>query len=84
MCAATPGKDNLTKTKSKPSAGIVPGHAYTLLSVQEYDGIRLLKLRNPWGQFEWDGDWSDKCKKWTQEMRDVFKPHWMQMTARFG
>ena len=39
---------------------IVPGHAYTLLSACEANGVKLLRLRNPWGDHEWTGDWSDK------------------------
>jgi len=27
---------------------------------------KLLKLRNPWGTFEWKGDWSDKSKLWKE------------------
>lgn len=23
-----------------------------------------VQLRNPWGTFEWDGDWSDKSEQW--------------------
>ncbi len=30
--------------------------------------MRLLKLRNPWGNNEWSGDWSDNSKKWTPEL----------------
>ena len=26
---------------------------------------KLVKLRNPWGKGEWNGDWSDSCYKWT-------------------
>lgn len=55
------------------SVGIVSSHAYTILSVKEieYKGkrLRLLKLRNPWGQQEWKGDWSDKSSLWTPELR---------------
>ncbi|KAF9426543.1 hypothetical protein BGZ76_002708 [Entomortierella beljakovae] len=36
--------------------GIQAGHAYS-----------VLKIRNPWGQIEWNGDWSDQSEKWTPE-----------------
>ena len=26
-------------------------------------------MRNPWGNFEWQGDWSDNSPLWTEEMR---------------
>lgn len=26
--------------------------------------FRLVQLRNPWGTFEWKGDWSDQSKLW--------------------
>lgn len=75
MCASTPGEDHLTKsTGKKPSAGIVPGHAYTLKGAKQYGEVTLVNLRNPWGQFEWDGDWSDKSPLWTQEMKNAFHP----------
>jgi Calpain family cysteine protease len=46
-------------------------HAYTLIEatqVEVDDGSteKLLKIRNPWGQFEWSGDWSDNSSKWTE------------------
>ena len=45
------------------------GHAYTLLSAkQTYGGHRLVCLRNPWGEFEWSGDWSDGSNLWTPEI----------------
>ena len=31
--------------------------------------VRLLKLRNPWGQGEWQGDWSDKSPLWTPAIK---------------
>lgn len=32
-----------------------------LLCQVEYDGeeVQLVRIRNPWGQVEWNGDWSD-------------------------
>lgn len=43
----------------------------------EVDGKRLCLLRNPWGEGEWTGPWSDGSKEWT--------PEWMQkLNHRFG
>ena len=48
--------------------GIISGHAYTVTSVYDLPvgGLtklekptRLVKLVNPWGKGEWNGDWSD-------------------------
>lgn len=75
MSASTPGKDKLTTGEGKkPKAGLVPGHAYSIIQAKEHDDIKLINIRNPWGKFEWDGDWSDKSDLWTKEMKDVFKP----------
>ncbi len=42
------------------------GHAYSLLSTTKINsGERLIQIRNPFGSFEWNGDWSDKSSKWT-------------------
>ena len=50
--------------------GILPSHAYGILKaciVQDKNGksCELLLLRNPWGSFEWKGDWSKESPKWT-------------------
>jgi hypothetical protein len=47
--------------------GIVDAHAYTLMGCYEIttrDGRRerLMKVRNPWSKFEWNGAWSDNDK----------------------
>ena len=48
--------------------GLSPGHAYTVLGVHELDGPRgkekVVRLRNPWGNGEWNGDWSDSSSTW--------------------
>ena len=33
--------------------GIVSGHAYTVLSVHDEEGYKLIRIRNPWGNTEW-------------------------------
>ena len=56
--------DNTDTNKQTTSGGIVPGHAYSILYVRELGGFKLLCLRNPWGSFEWKGDWSDSSPLW--------------------
>lgn len=50
--------------------GLVTGHAYSLIGAYEGNGVQLVKVRNPWGQHEWNGDWSDNSPLWTQELRE--------------
>ncbi|RDW93338.1 calpain-like protein [Aspergillus mulundensis] len=57
--------------------GIAEGHSYSIMDVKEIDGVRLVKLRNPWGKKEWSGAWSDGSEQWT--------PEWMQkLNHKFG
>ena len=42
------------------------GHAYSVVQVKEIDQFKLIKLRNPWGSFEWKGNWSDNSPLWKQ------------------
>ncbi len=44
--------------------GIQGGHAYSVLRAVEYKGEKLVLLKNPWGQSEWNGPWSDGSKEW--------------------
>jgi hypothetical protein len=55
--------------ETKNANGIIAGHAYTLQSVYELNGEKLLKLRNPWGKGEWTGAWGDNSNKWTNELK---------------
>lgn len=56
--------------------GIVSTHAYTLLSVKQYNhegkNLKLLKIRNPHGCTEFNGDWSDVSDLWTDKLNKVF------------
>ena len=82
MGAGTRGVDN-TRKEGRPGdrndekqTGIVPGHAYSILDVRSCFGHRLLKLRNPWGAFEWKGDWSDGSSMWSKHplVRALIRP----------
>lgn len=57
------------KREADTGQGILQGHAYGILKVREYNGSRLVLCRNPWGQTEWKGAWSDTDKaKWTPKV----------------
>ncbi|WPH00465.1 Hypothetical protein R9X50_00329400 [Acrodontium crateriforme] len=60
---------------SKPtsSKGFIGSHAYAVLEAWEEGDLKLLKLRNPWGEVEWEGDWSDGSKLWTADMMTKLK-----------
>eukprot|EP00931_Biecheleriopsis_adriatica_P056631 TRINITY_DN33564_c0_g1_i1.p1 TRINITY_DN33564_c0_g1~~TRINITY_DN33564_c0_g1_i1.p1 ORF type:complete len:1809 (+),score=334.40 TRINITY_DN33564_c0_g1_i1:35-5461(+) len=50
--------------------GIVFGHAYSILRLEDIDGHQLVKMRNPWGGTEWTGKWSDgDTESWTQRLK---------------
>jgi Calpain family cysteine protease len=63
-----------TGTEGK-DMGLEPGHAYSLFRAVEYNDkgtiIRLLQLRNPWGEGEWTGDYSDNSSKWTSKLKEA-------------
>uniref|UniRef100_A0A8B9JJF1 Calpain-3 n=1 Tax=Astyanax mexicanus TaxID=7994 RepID=A0A8B9JJF1_ASTMX len=55
--------------ETRTATGLVKGHAYSVTAVDENvekeSRVRLVRLRNPWGQVEWNGPWSDNSKEWT-------------------
>ena len=63
MMAASHGQG-----ENRNDEGVISGHAYSLISIHEFQlkgkEVNLLKLRNPWGSGEWQGDWSDRSPLW--------------------
>jgi hypothetical protein len=49
-------RDMFSDTKDR---GLVDGHAYSILDMKSVDGEWIVKLKNPWGKFEWSGKYSD-------------------------
>ncbi|XP_015230396.1 PREDICTED: calpain-A-like [Cyprinodon variegatus] len=48
--------------------GLVQGHAYTVTGVIQVMSrgkpVKIVRLWNPWGKGEWNGDWSDQSSIW--------------------
>jgi hypothetical protein len=67
MGCATGGGDPQLK-----QVGLCGNHAYSILECREVQSqtpteglVRLLRIRNPHGVGEWNGDWSDASAKWS-------------------
>ncbi|XP_060030445.1 calpain-3 isoform X4 [Erinaceus europaeus] len=55
--------------ETRMACGLVKGHAYSVTGLDEAlfkdEKVKLVRLRNPWGQVEWNGSWSDSWKDWS-------------------
>ncbi|VIO99042.1 calpain D, putative [Brugia malayi] len=54
--------------------GLQIRHAYSLLDVKEYNNQRVVRLRNPWGSFTWNGPWCDTWSGWDETSRRILLP----------
>ncbi|NXP07952.1 CAN9 protein, partial [Thinocorus orbignyianus] len=56
------------ESEAKTPFGLIKGHAYSVTGIDEvsYRGlqVQLVRIRNPWGQVEWNGPWSDNSPEW--------------------
>ncbi|PVU93602.1 hypothetical protein BB561_003168 [Smittium simulii] len=58
----------LSRTK-RLELGLVSSHAYAILDVYEDSNLRMLKVKNPWGQLSWKSRCGPLDKEfWTDEM----------------
>ncbi|KAF7253503.1 Calpain-9 [Varanus komodoensis] len=59
---------NAAETEARTPYGLIKGHAYSVTGIDEinYQGrkVKLIRIRNPWGQVEWNGAWSDNSPEW--------------------
>ncbi|XP_067311188.1 calpain-1 catalytic subunit [Pseudorasbora parva] len=80
-CETPPGKEERLPN------GIVLGHAYTVTKVyQVMSGkypVQLVRLFNPWGDSEWNGDWSDKSPLWNTVSDEDRKQHVLDENGEF-
>ena len=63
VACSNPGSD-----QTSSQSGIIQGHAYTFLQATEVqlgsNKERIVQLRNPWGDVEFRGRWSDEDSTW--------------------
>ncbi|GCC35401.1 hypothetical protein chiPu_0013884 [Chiloscyllium punctatum] len=62
--------------ETRLSTGLVKGHAYAVTDVRKVrlghgllaffkaEKLFMIRMRNPWGQKEWNGPWSDSSQEW--------------------
>lgn len=62
---------SILQPKGTKLDGLVNMHAYTLLGVNTYKTTKLVKIRNPWGEEQYTGPWSDKSSEMTPEAREA-------------
>uniref|UniRef100_A0A8C1XVL0 Zgc:136872 n=1 Tax=Cyprinus carpio TaxID=7962 RepID=A0A8C1XVL0_CYPCA len=66
-CGTPGGQAGLLKNKVLPN-GLVEMHAYAITGVAEVvckgHPVKLVRIFNPWGDGEWNRDWSDRSPLW--------------------
>uniref|UniRef100_A0A8D0W0C7 Calpain-9 n=1 Tax=Sus scrofa TaxID=9823 RepID=A0A8D0W0C7_PIG len=59
---------NAAESEARTPFGLIKGHAYTVTGVDQVNirgqKVELIRVRNPWGQVEWTGSWSDSSSEW--------------------
>merc|ERR1712176_233348 len=68
FCTSNHGDGN---GESLERSGLIKGHAYSLLSIEEVNGTTLVRIRNPHGRTEWKGQWSDHDPRWNSVSQQV-------------
>ena len=73
MCTGIEKKTS-DEAKALRELGLKDEHAYAILAAvrvtdENAKPVNLVKLRNPWGFFEWKGEWSDSSDRWTEKMK---------------
>uniref|UniRef100_A0A2K5YNQ1 Calpain 9 n=1 Tax=Mandrillus leucophaeus TaxID=9568 RepID=A0A2K5YNQ1_MANLE len=52
------------ESEARTPFGLIKGHAYSVTGIDQVNfrgqRIELIRVRNPWGQVEWNGSWSDR------------------------
>uniref|UniRef100_H2YVE6 Uncharacterized protein n=1 Tax=Ciona savignyi TaxID=51511 RepID=H2YVE6_CIOSA len=79
-CAVEVITSSASQREAKLSNGLLMGHAYSITGLDILrNGTKLIRIRNPWGQVEWNGAWSDSSSKW-----DKFPDEKKRLDVEFG
>lgn len=71
-CLVTCGTGPLDE-ESEEKLGLVSSHAYAILEIKEYKGLKMLMVKNPWGHKRYKGKFSfEDLESWTTELRREF------------
>ncbi|XP_026359985.3 calpain-9 [Ursus arctos] len=59
---------NAAESEARTPFGLIKGHAYSVTGIDQVNfrgqKMELIRVRNPWGQVEWTGSWSDSSSEW--------------------
>ena len=74
MTVASKSFDLISGFKYELILGLEEKHAYTVVKTKiiepnKGEKVRLVQLRNPYGEKEYTGDWGKYSKKWTPELK---------------
>ncbi|TDH11180.1 hypothetical protein EPR50_G00058130, partial [Perca flavescens] len=62
------------ETEAVTPLNLFKGHAYSVTGAEEVhfqgEPVQLLRIRNPWGNKEWTGPWSDGSSEWNNVSKD--------------
>lgn len=69
---------NRDEMEKRLDTGLIKGHAYGITAVKKIplgesflssfnaERLFMIRLRNPWGEKEWNGPWSDESAEWNK------------------
>ena len=63
-CANSLKGEEGEQTDEMGGDGIWNNHAYGIMDIRDIKGLRLIRIRNPWGEGEWKGTFGDEDEEW--------------------
>ena len=57
--------------KNEEEIGLASNHAYGIIKCIEYEGTKLVLIKNPWGKFIWKGKYSNSSSSWNTKLKEA-------------